>query len=489
MFGGGLTRFCSRSVRHNSDRHQSIKGKRLASSSFPQSRLTDEQALQKIKDSPSKFVKVAAIDIDGVPRGKYIDKEKFLSSAKSGSSFCSVVFGWDCADVLYDNTKVTGWHMAYSDFPTKMDLSTLKFVPYENNIPFVLMDFEDKKGDTLEICPRSLLKKVIKQCETEFGLTPMIGPEYEFFCFRETPKSLEAKHYTDLHHLTPGMFGYSLLRANTNREYFHNLMEKVSDLGITIEGLHTETGPGALEVALRFGKALDSADNSVAFKMAAKDIGRDLGIMPCFMAKPVQSLPGCGGHIHQSLADENGKNVFYDENDPQKMSKIFRHYIAGQMHTLPDMMAIYAPTINSYKRFVEGFWAPTTPTWGLENRTVCLRVIEGGKATRVEVRVPGADINPYLAIAASVASGLYGIRNKLELPAPTTGNAYTQQSTGVRLPKNLSEAATRLKESKVAKEILGETFVEHFSSTREWEWRQFQTAVTNWETQRYMEII
>ena len=244
--------------------------------------------------------------------------------------------------------------------------------------------------------------------------------------------------------------------------------------------------------------------------MGVKDIAKDFGILPTFMAKVSQNLPGkylkielytkhiyilgSGGHMHVNLADSHGKNLFYNEKDSDQMSTLFNHFLAGQLYLLPQMMPMFAPTVNSYKRLVAGYWAPTKPTWAVENRTSSYRVIPGGKSTRLEVRVCGADANPYLALSASLASGLYGIKHKLELPPQTKGNAYDEEKKeGAvnlgNLPRNLWEATKAMKESKAARELFGDVFVDHFTATREWEWRQFQNAVTNWETERYMEII
>eukprot|EP01118_Nematostelium_gracile_P016218 TRINITY_DN666_c0_g1_i3.p1 TRINITY_DN666_c0_g1~~TRINITY_DN666_c0_g1_i3.p1 ORF type:complete len:238 (-),score=48.98 TRINITY_DN666_c0_g1_i3:13-645(-) len=210
------------------------------------------------------------------------------------------------------------------------------------------------------------------------------------------------------------------------------------------------------------------------------------------MAKPNVNLPGCGGHMHVSMHDMSGKNLFIDANDTNGMSETFKQFLAGQMYCLPEIMPMFAPNVNSYKRLVPGFWSPTSATWGVENRTVSFRVIPGGKGTRVEVRIPGADVNAYLGVAASIASGVYGIKNKMQLKPQITGNAYEnkqQVDERDKLPRNLGEATKRMKESSLARELFGETFVDHFVATREWEYRQFQSAVTDWERQRYFEII
>ncbi|MGE3728474.1 MAG: glutamine synthetase family protein, partial [Candidatus Sericytochromatia bacterium] len=343
-------------------------------------------------------------------------------------------------------------------------------------------------GSPLEICPRQLLKKVLAKAES-MGFSVKVGMEFEWFNFQETPHSIAAKNYRDPEPLSPGMFGYSMLRTSLNQEFFSALMDECLAFGIPIEGLHTETGPGVLEAAITVDDALESADRAILFKSAAKEIGLRFGIMPSFMAKPSMSLPGCSGHIHQSLWDEKG-NRFYDANDPQRMSPLFRQYLAGQLMGLPEVLPMYAPTINSYKRLVEGYWAPTRPTWGVDNRTTALRVIPGSsKSTRIEVRIPGADVNPYLAMAASIASGLYGIEKQLELTVPAIqGNAYAATEVPL-LPRNLAESSERMAQSEFAQEILGERFVKHFTTTRFWECKQFHNTVTDWEMKRYFEII
>jgi glutamine synthetase len=285
------------------------------------------------------------------------------------------------------------------------------------------------------------------------------------------------------------MFGYSLLRAGQNQPFFKALMEEMPRFGIPIEGLHTETGPGVYEAAILYSDALEAADRATLFKTGAKEIGNRFGIMPSFMAKWSAQFPGCSGHVHQSVSD--GKNnVFYDSRSPRKMSKLFESYLAGQLHCLKDIQVLFAPTINSYKRLVDGFWAPVKATWGVDNRTASLRVISGSpKSTRLETRCPGADSNPYLAVAACVGAGLYGIEKGLKLDTPPLEGDSAKAAKIARLPRNLMEATENMKRSKIARELFGEEFVDHYVKTREWEWRQFQDAVTDWELKRYFEII
>ncbi len=447
------------------------------------------EILQRLKESPREKIKVAVTDLDGILRGKYLHKEKFFSSLENGLNFCNVVFGWDSSDACYDNSKYTGWHTGYPDAHAVIDLSTYREIPWEGGLPFVLADFSCSDGKDLEICPRRLLKRVLAAGAKE-GYNVKCGMEFEWFNFKETPQSLAVKGYQKPEPLSPGMFGYSLIRVTQNQPFFAALMDELLAFGIPIEGLHTETGPGVFEAAILYSDALEAADRATLFKTATKEIGQRFGIMPSFMAKWNTALPGCSGHMHQSLWDTSGvTNRFFDEKDFYKMSPVFKSYLAGQLHCLPEILPLLAPTVNSYKRLVDGYWAPTKVTWGIDNRTVAFRVIPASsKSTRLEVRVGGSDLNPYLAVAASVAAGLYGIRKNLQLKdSPVTGSAYHAEA--LRLPRNLADATRIMAESKVARELLGDGFVDHFVKTREWEWSQFQAAVTNWEMQRYFEII
>jgi glutamine synthetase len=452
--------------------------------------MNTREILQYVKDHPSGKVKIAYSDIDGILRGKYISSEKFLSVAESGTTFCDVVFGWDAGDVVYDNVKYTGWHTGYPDAPAKIDLSTFRKIPWENDVPFFLGEIVDEKGNPAYVCPRQLLKKVINDAANE-GFTAYFSQEFEWFNFAETPQSANDKQFKNLIPLTPGMFGYSILRSSLENPYFNDLFDLLKKFNVPLEGLHTETGPGVYEAAIQYSGVIEAADRALLFKTAVKEIAYRHGVLATFMAKINENLPGCGGHVHQSLWDKaSKKNLFYDEKAKNKVSALMQHYIAGQLYCLPHILPMYAPVINSYKRLVEGAWAPTTLTWGIDNRTVALRVLNNSsKSCRLETRVIGSDVNPYLAMAASLASGLYGIKHRLKLKQPAiTGNGYKEDSYG-RLPATLEKATEAMKQSAVAKEIFGEKFTEHFVQTREWEWRQHLKAVTDWEYKRYFEII
>ncbi len=450
---------------------------------------SDKAILQKLAVANTEKVKLAVTDIDGVLRGKVISFEKLASVVEKGLGFCDVVFGWDAADTAYDNAKVTGWHTGYPDALATIDLQTMRQIPWENDLPFFLADFSNEKN-LATVCPRTLLKQVRQQA-TKAGYIPYFSQEFEWFNFIDNREELYKTGFRQPQPMTPGMFGYSQLRASQEGNYFHDLFDSMKKMNVPLEGIHTETGPGVYEAAMLYSEILEAADRAVIFKSSVKEIAHRHGIIASFMAKWNENLPGCSGHVHQSLWSVNGKdNLFFDKKNKTGISVLLESYIAGQLHCLPHILPMYAPTVNSYKRLVEGAWAPTTLTWAIDNRTTALRVLAGDpKSTRLETRVVGSDSNPYLAMAACLASGLYGIKNKLKLKIPaTSGSGYADTRHGV-LPKNLWEATQAMKDSSIAKELFGENFVSHFAGTREWEWRQFSKVVTDWELKRYFEII
>jgi len=303
-------------------------------------------------------------------------------------------------------------------------------------------------------CPRSLLRTVLARAE-QMGFSAKFSVEFEFFLFRETPASLHEKGFRKLESLSPGMFGYSWVREGQNGELMRSILDGMRAFDIEIEALHTETGPGVYEVAIRYDECLRAADKAALFKTAMKQIAFDHDLSVTFMAKWNADLPGSSGHIHQSLW-QNGKNVFAAPGDPNGLSKLMRNYIAGQVELMPELTALYSPTINSYKRYVPGVWAPLTASWGFENRTCAIRVIGAGdEATRVEYRQTAADINPYIAMATCLAAGLYGISRDASPPPPASGDASTSGEVHRPLPRTLADANKLLAASTVAREILG----------------------------------
>ncbi|MDB5366037.1 MAG: glutamine synthetase [Rhodospirillales bacterium] len=432
-------------------------------------------------------VKVGVVDIDGILRGKYMARDKFASSLDGGFGFCDVVLGWDSNDQLYDGVQLTGWHTGYPDASARIVPETARELPFEDGVLFFLAEFT---GAAAAICPRNVLRRILVRAEAA-GYRAKVGSEFEFFVFDETPQSVRDKGFRGLRPFTPGNFGYSTLRSSVHASLYRTLLDSFEAMNVPIEALHTETGPGVLEAALRVDDALEAADKAVLFKTFTKVLAQRAGLMATFMAKWSPDVPGQSGHLHVSLTDRDGTPLFHDPSAPHAMSETMRWFVGGQQRLMPELLSMVAGTVNSYTRLIPGYWAPTSASWGVDNRTCALRVIPGSaKSQRVEYRVAAADINPYLAIAVAIASGLWGIENRIEPTAPVTGSAYHQPAdAALDLPRTLTDAAERLAESAAARDLFGAEFVTHYAETRRWEERAHRRAITDWQLARYFEII
>ena len=450
--------------------------------------MTLDEIRKSFRERGIKKVKIGGFDVDGVLRGKYVSMEKFLSVAEKGLGFCDVIFGWDIADVLYDNAPTSETQGTFPDVLATIDPETMRVTPWEPDTATFLLDFHRPEGGPHPACPRGLLKQVAERAKAR-GYAAKFSAEFEFWFFAETPQSLRDKRFLGLQTLSPGMFGYSWLREGQYRDLVHDLLDTLRLYDVDIEGLHTETGPGVYEAALRYDDVLRAADKAALFKTCVKQVAHHHNLTATFMAKWNATLPGASGHVHQSLWDAQGQtNLFFNPDGDRSVSTTFRHYLGGLLHLMPELTALVSPNVNSYKRYVPGVWAPLNVSWGFENRTCAVRAIPGDKtATRLEFRQGAADMNPYIVMAANLAAGLYGIDKRLDPPPPTAGNA--EVARGLRpLPKSLAAANELLRNSQAAREILGEGFVDHFVRTRDWEVRQYERAVTDWELERYFEL-
>ena len=449
--------------------------------------LSNQEIVKLVSERKPACAKIGVFDLDGIFRGKYLAADKLRSALKKGFSFCDVVLGWDSNDQLYDNISFTGWHTAYPDAEARLLPDTLRMLPFEGGIPLILGEFT---GRAEAVCPRGMLRRVLDRAAGQ-GWKVKAACEFEFFVFDETPQSARDKGYRNLRPITPGNFGYSMLRSSVHSEFYQELWSTCQDMRIELEGLHTETGPGVIEAAIQVDDALEAADKAALFKTILKILCERRGWMATFMAKWSRDVPGQSGHLHSSLLDAgSGESVFFDRGDKLHMSERMRWYVGGQQALMPELLAMVAPTVNSYTRMIPGFWAPTSATWGYENRTCALRVIGGSASSqRVEYRIAAADINPYLALAAAIGSGLWGIEQRIEPDPGIEGNAYEQESPERALPSTLWEAAQRLRASEAARDLFGSEFVDHYAATREWEEREARKAVTDWQLARYFEII
>ena len=299
--------------------------------------MNEQQITAYLKENNLQKIKFAFADIDGVLRGKVIHQKKFIDGLQSGYGFCDVVFGWDSNDVVYDNVKLTGWHTGYPDKSCRVDLSTFRTITWQDNIPFFLADFSTADGNDLPACPRSLLKRIAAECES-MGYHPEFAQEFEWFNFKETPQTIQDKGYINPEPFTPGMFGYSILRTSQQYDFYNDLFNLLGQFNIPLEGLHTETGPGVYEAAIIHDHVIAAADKAVLLKNAVKEIAYKHGIMASFMAKWNETLPGCSGHVHQSLWNKDQtENLFYNEADEHNMSDLMKHYLAGQLYCLPHI--------------------------------------------------------------------------------------------------------------------------------------------------------
>lgn len=454
-------------------------------------RLVEEDAIE--------YVKIGTPDIEGVYRGKRVAARHFLNSLEEGLAQCDVIFGWDIAENVLPGLKVSNWEHGFADVMLRPDLSTFRMVPWEDRIASCICDVWTEHGEPLTVSPRYVLSKVVERARA-LGLEPLAASELEFRFFNETMTSMREKDFgPGLVPLSPGMNCYSVSQSSADDHLLRRIATAMRDHQIEIEGYNREHGPGMYEMNLRYSDALTAADNTMLFKTGVKEICHQEGLTACFMAKWNDQEDGSSGHSHMSLWDRSlERNVFWQEGAEGHMSETMGHFLAGVLEKLPETMAFYAPVINSYKRYVEGTWAPLNTTWGMENRTCSIRIINNSKkGIRVENRVPGADANFYLVFAALLASGLYGIEHELELPPRLDGNAYDPAAVSQALAsgqikslaRNLTTATDLLEQSEFAHTYLGEDFIEHFVATRRWEVKEYEKAVTNWDRRRYLELI
>jgi glutamine synthetase len=458
---------------------------------------TDQQAAANAEDL-RQFVdergirtfKIGAVDLDGIWRGKRIAAPYFLERvAVKGTNICNILFGWDMHDVPIPDLGYTGWQTGYPDITLVPDLPTLAVVPWEAGTASLICDIIELDGTPLPLSPRALLRRLVDQA-ARAGYRPLCGYELEFYLLRGTPNDLASAGYSALEPLTSGNHTYSVYRDTASEYLLGDIRRQLADYGIDIEASNSEHGPGQFEVNMRYCDALSAADRAMLLKTSVKELAARHGCTASFIAKLSADWAGSSAHLHQSLAGTDGTPVFANPGDPARLSPTGEAYLAGMVDLAKDLTALYLPTVNSYKRTEGGSWAGSSATWGTDNRTVAMRSIPGsGAAARVENRIAGADANPYLVIAASLAAGLHGISKGLTPPEPVAGNAYEQADRGTALPRSLEEAADRLEASTTARTLLGDAFIDHFVATRRWEVRQFRSAVTGWEIARYLEHV
>jgi glutamine synthetase len=445
---------------------------------------------QLISEQRIDTVKIGGPDFDGVYRGKRVPADVFLDGLEHGIAQGDVLFGWDIDEQLVPGLRFTNWNSGYADMRMVPDLATFRPVPWEQDAASVVCDFTTEAGEPVAVAPRQVLRRVLQRAE-RLGYRAELALELEFRIYREDQRSLRTKRWHDLEPLSPTTSCYSLHRSTGDEFILAKLRRMMEAHGVPIEGYNREHGPGMYEMNLRHAAGLEAADRAMLFRNGVKELCLLEGLTASFMAKPSQAEDGCSGHLHQSLWDGDGRNAFFDAEAEHGLSSAAHSYVAGLLAAMPELVALFAPNINSYKRFIPGSWAPTVAAWGIETRTPSLRMITGSPgATRLENRVPGADVNPYLGMAASLAAGLHGIERGLTPPPPVRANAYELPvDVAPPLPRTLAEAIERLEASQLAREWFGEDFVADYVTMRRWEVDRYNRVVTAWERERYLEMI
>jgi glutamine synthetase len=427
---------------------------------------------------------VAFADMQGRLTGKRVAARLWVEEvAAHGAECCNYLLAVDVDMNTVDGYAMSSWESGYGDMVMTPDFSTLRVLPWLPGTALVMADLSFVGGGPVLPAPRSILQAQLDRL-AQRGLEAFIGTELEFMVFDDTYRDAWAAGYRGLSAATDYNVDYAIHASTRMEPLLRDIRLGMDGAGMYCEGVKGECNVGQQEIAFRYDTALVTCDNHTIYKNGAKEVADQHGKSLTFMAK-YDEREGNSCHIHISLRGEDGSAVFADADAELGMSPMFRSFIAGQLATLREMTLFYAPNINSYKRFVEGSFAPTAVAWGLDNRTCALRVVGHGHSMRMECRAPGGDVNQYLAVAALIAGGLYGIDNGLELPEACAGNAYT--SDAERLPTTLAEAAALFEGSAIAREAFGDEVVEHYLNNARVELAAFNSAVTDWERVRGFE--
>ena len=448
-------------------------------------------AIDRIKEIVEEYkietVILGSSDFYGHLRGKRLPIDEFYRVAEKGIAFSSWYIVTNLADEIIPDTSLASLEAGLPDIHIRPDLESFRVVPWFEKTAMVMCDFYRPDGTPLEASPRWVLKKLVDKAEA-MNFRTKFATELEFYIFREDVKTLRDNRHRKLTPITPDIHCYSIYEGGLHEYLIGRIRETLKEY---IEACNPEWGPGQFEINLKHNNALAMADITLMFKTCVKDLMAREGYSVTFMPKWHQDHSGSSGHIHQCLVDKNGDPTFYDASKPYNMSDTMMYYLGGNLELVQDIMLFYALNINSYKRMVDLSLGGINLSWGIDNRTVSFRVINHTpKACRLENRVPGADMNPYLAIAGCLGSGLYGIENKIEPPKPVEGNAYAlSQEDFPMLPNTLGASIDKIQGSPKAGQIFGDELITALLELSRWEQEQFRVAVTDWERHRYLEMV
>jgi glutamine synthetase len=440
--------------------------------------LSLDELRTEVESGAIDTVVAAFTDMQGRLMGKRAQAEYFLAeSVEHGLEGCNYLLALDMEMDPQPGYAMASWERGYGDFHLTPDFATLRRIPWLESTALVLCDVDWEDGSPVVASPRQVLRRQIERARA-IGFEPMFGSELEFYLLKESYAAAHAKHYRDLTPSVPYILDYHVLATSYDEPFIHRIRRGMQGAGIPVESSKGEAWPGQHEINFRFSDALTMADNHTVYKNGAKELAQQEGCSITFMAKPDHTWIGNSCHVHASLW-RDGANAFDDDD------ALFGSFLAGWIACAKELALFLAPTINSYKRYAAGSWAPTTLAWGHDNRTCAFRVVGHGASKRVETRVPGGDVNPYLAFAALIAAGLFGLEQGLEAPPPLEGNAY--ESDAERFPSTLREAIAALERSDAARAAFGDAVVEHYLNYGRIEQRLFDEAVTCWERERLFE--
>jgi glutamine synthetase len=452
--------------------------------------LSLERLRELVAAEQIETVVVAFTDHYGRLCGKRYDAEMFVEeAAQSGTHGCDYLLTTDMEMEPVAGYRFANWELGYGDFHLVPDLGTLRVASWLDRTALVLCDVKSEKAhDYVSIAPRSVLRRQLDAARAA-GFTSFAASELEYYIFTNSYRDAAALGFRDLEPAGWYLEDYHILQGTRTENYNAAARRHLKQSGVPVENSKGEWGLGQHELNVRYAEILEMADRHVVYKQCLKEVADAMGLSVTFMAKFASDRAGSSCHIHLSLW-RDGQNAFAgdDEFGPVRCSEVFRHFLGGWIARVPDVMPFYAPTVNSYKRYVDGSWAPTRLAWSYDNRTAGFRVVGHDQSLRIECRIPGADCNPYLAFAASLASGLDGIANKTEPPACFVGDIYAAKNLP-RVPYTLAEATDKFAASDFAQQAFGSDVVEHYTHFFRTEQAAFNAAVTDWERRRYFERI
>ena len=448
--------------------------------------MTYNELKAKISKQEVDTVLVCMVDMQGRLMGKRFHAEAFLEIAESETHCCNYLLATDLEMATPDGYASTSWSAGYGDYVMQPDLSTLRMVPWLDGTALCLCDILDHHTHKpVEFSPRQVLKAQIKRAE-QLGFSAIMATELEFFIFQGTHDEIASNGFKELKPISNYNEDYHIFQTSKEEHVMRPIRNFLREMGIPVEGSKGEAEAGQEELNIKYADALATADHHTLAKHGIKEIAHQRGYAATFIPKWHQDRVGSASHVHQSLFS-NGSNVFFDAKKPLSKSTLMDHYMAGLLKYAPDITVFMAPYVNSYKRFAKGTFAPTRTVWSVDNRTAAFRLVgEGSKSVRIECRIPGSDMNPYLCMAAMLAAGLKGIEEKLELPPAYSGDAY-ENDTDNQIPKTLRDARDALMSSKMLNEAFGEETVQHYARAAEWEIEEFNKVVTDYEIMRGFE--